>query len=171
MTWNRWKGREAKIKAAEMMNDCGWLESSRSERLEYVPAPPDMSGLVGLWEEAAYHQHISHQGKSLGCGKAILTLNGKDLSEMTAGLLLSCLLKLLNCYQTCGAALANFRNFKSFLVEFPTQCHLGSSRVLHLTPSAIKSLLEIQPESKVVLNLAEPWKPTSAGRIWEVTSN
>lgn len=35
------------------------------------------------------------------------------------------------------------------------QCHLGCGRVLHLNPSAITSLLEIQPESKVVLNPGE----------------
>lgn len=40
-------------------------------------------------------------------------------------------------------------------MEFPTQCHLGSTGVLHLNPRAIKSLLEIQPESKVVLNPGE----------------
>lgn len=45
--------REAKIKAAVMINDSGWQEFSRSDSLEYVPAPPDMSDLVGLWEEAA----------------------------------------------------------------------------------------------------------------------
>lgn len=100
MTWSRWKVREAKIKAAVVINDSGWQEFPRSDRLGYVPAPPDMGDLVGLWEEPAYHQHISHQGKSLGFGKAVLTLSGKDLSEMTAGLLLSCLLKLLNYYQT-----------------------------------------------------------------------
>lgn len=93
--------REAKIKTAVMINDSGWQEISRSDSLECVPAPPDVGDLVGFQEEPAYHQHIRHQGKSLGFGKAILTLNGKDLSEMTAGLLLSCLLKLLNYYQTC----------------------------------------------------------------------
>lgn len=129
--------------------------SQGQDRLEYMPAPPGMGDLVGLWEEPAYHQPISHQGKSLGFGKEILTLNGKDLFEMTAGLLLSHLLKLLNYYQTCWTALANFRNSKPFLVEFPMQCHLGSSRVLHLNPTTIKSLLEIQPESKVVLNPGE----------------
>lgn len=118
MTWNRWKVREAKIKAAVLISDGGWQEFSRSERLEYVPAPPDMCDLVGLWEEPAYHQHISHQGKSLGFGRAILTLNGKDFSEMTAGLLLSCLLKLLNYCQTRWTALPNFRNFKFFLWNF-----------------------------------------------------
>lgn len=86
MTWRRWKVREAKIKAAVMINDSGWQEFSRSDRIEYVPAPAELGDLVGLWEEPAYHQHISHQGKSLGFGKAILTLNGEDLSEMTAGL-------------------------------------------------------------------------------------
>lgn len=30
-----------------------------------------------------------------------------------------------------------------------------SSRVLHLSPNAIKSLLEIQPESKMILNTGE----------------
>lgn len=154
MTWSRWKVREAKIKAVVMMNDSGWQEFPRSDRIEYVPAPAELGDLAGLWEEPAYHQHISHQGKSLGFGKAILTLNGKDLSEMTAGLVLSCLLKLLNYDQPCCTALANLRSFKSFLVEFPMQCHLGCGR-LHLNPSAITSLLEIQPESRVVLNPGE----------------
>lgn len=84
-----------------MINDSGWQEFSRSDRFECVPAPPDMGDLVGLWEEPAYHQHLSHQGKSPGFGKAVLTLNGKDLPERAAGLLLSYLLKLLNYYQTC----------------------------------------------------------------------
>lgn len=155
MTWSRWKVREAKIKAAVMINDSGWQEFSRSDRLEYGPAPPDMGDLVGLWEEPAYHQHISHQGKSPGFGEAVLTLNGKDLPERTAGLLLSYLLKLLNYYQTCWTALANFSNFRPSLWNSLRKCHLGSRRVCCLNPSAIKSLLEIQPESKLVLNPGE----------------
>lgn len=74
---------------------------------------------------------------------------------MTAGLVLSCLLKLLNYYQPCCTAWANFWNFKSFLVEFPMQCHLGCARVLHLSPSVITPLLETLPESKVALNPGE----------------
>lgn len=35
------------------------------------------------------------------------------------------------------------------------QCHLGCGGVLHLSPSAVTSLLETQPESKVVLNPGE----------------
>lgn len=84
--------REAKIKAA-VINDSGWQEFSRSDRPEYVPAPPAMGDLVGLWEEPAYHQHISHQGKSLGFGRAVLTLMEKAS--------LRC---LLGCYCTSSQA-------------------------------------------------------------------
>lgn len=69
MTWTKWEVREAKIKATVMINATGWQEFSRSDRFEYVPAPPDMGDLVGLWEKPAYHSTSMIKGNPQALGR------------------------------------------------------------------------------------------------------